>query len=76
MRTNRHYAIYVLLLLFLAIYSLGRATMAVAGSSIAAEMHIGPVALGYLFSAATLLMAAASLVTGGLRDAARCASPG
>jgi MFS family permease len=68
MRNNRRYAIYVLLFLFLSIYSLDRVTMAVAGSSVAAEMHIGPVALGYLFSSYLWLYAVLLLPVGALTD--------
>jgi ACS family glucarate transporter-like MFS transporter len=50
MRDKRRYVVYVLLFLFLSIYSLDRAMMGVVGSTIAKEMQIGPVALGYLFS--------------------------
>ena len=68
MRNNRRYVIYVLLFLFLSIYSLDRVTMAVAGSSVAAEMHIGPVALGYLFSSYLWLYAVLLLPVGALTD--------
>jgi len=68
MRNNRRYAIYVLLFVFLSIYSLDRVTMAVAGSSVAAEMHIGPVALGYLFSSYLWLYAVLLLPVGALTD--------
>jgi MFS family permease len=68
MRDNRRYAIYVLLFLFLSIYSLDRVTMAVAGSTVAAEMHIGPVALGYLFSSYLWLYAVLLLPVGALTD--------
>jgi MFS family permease len=68
MRNNRRYVIYVLLFLFLSIYSLDRITMAVAGSSVAAEMHVGPVALGYLFSSYLWLYAVLLLPVGALTD--------
>jgi MFS family permease len=68
MRDNRRYLIYVLLFLFLCIYSLDRVTMGVAGSSVAAELHIGPVALGYLFSSYLWLYAVLLLPVGALTD--------
>lgn len=68
MRNNRRYLIYLLLFVFLCIYSLDRVTMGVAGSSVAAELHIGPVALGYLFSSYLWLYALLLLPVGALTD--------
>jgi ACS family glucarate transporter-like MFS transporter len=68
MRNNRRYIVYILLFLFLSIYSLDRVTMAVAGSSVAQELHIGPVALGYLFSSYLWLYAVLLLPVGALTD--------
>jgi ACS family glucarate transporter-like MFS transporter len=68
MRHNRRYLIYLLLFLFLCIYSLDRVTMGVAGSTVAAELHIGPVALGYLFSSYLWLYAVLLLPVGALTD--------
>jgi MFS family permease len=68
MRDNRRYLIYLMLFLFLCIYSLDRVTMGVAGSSVAAELHIGPVALGYLFSSYLWLYAVLLLPVGALTD--------
>lgn len=68
MRDNRRYLIYLMLFLFLCIYSLDRITMGVAGSSVAAELHIGPVALGYLFSSYLWLYAVLLLPVWALTD--------
>ena len=68
MRNNRRYLIYLLLFLFLCIHSLDRATMGVASSSISAELHIGPVGLGYLFSSYLWLYAVLLLPVGALTD--------
>ncbi|HVC63151.1 MAG TPA: MFS transporter [Acetobacteraceae bacterium] len=48
--THRRYWIYFLLFLFNVICYLDRINMSVAGSSIAREFALSPVALGYLFS--------------------------
>ncbi len=68
MRNNRRFAIYIMLFLFLCIYSLDRVTMGVAGSSVAKELHIGPVALGYLFSSYLWLYAVLLLPVGAMTD--------
>jgi ACS family glucarate transporter-like MFS transporter len=68
MHNNRRYVIYLMLFVFLCIYSLDRVTMGVAGSSVAAELHIGPVALGYLFSSYLWLYAGLLLPVGALTD--------
>lgn len=68
MRNNRRFAIYIMLFLFLCIYSLDRVTMGVAGSSVAKELQIGPVALGYLFSSYLWLYAVLLLPVGALTD--------
>jgi len=67
-RNNRRYFIYLLLFVFLCIYSLDRVTMGVAGSSVAAELHIGPVMLGYLFSSYLWLYALLLLPVGAFTD--------
>jgi ACS family glucarate transporter-like MFS transporter len=68
MRNNGRFAIYFMLFLFLCIYSLDRVTMGVAGSSVAKELQIGPVALGYLFSSYLWLYAVLLLPVGALTD--------
>ena len=68
MRDRRRFLIYLLLFLFLCIYSLDRVTMGVAGSTVAKELHIGPVALGYLFSSYLWLYAVLLLPVGALTD--------
>ena len=68
MRNNRRFAIYIMLFLFLCIYSLDRVTMGVAGSSVAKELRIGPVALGYLFSSYLWLYAVLLLPVGAMTD--------
>lgn len=68
MRDKRRYVVYVLLFLFLSIYSLDRAMMGVVGSTIAKEMQIGPVALGYLFSSYLWLYALTLLPAGAITD--------
>ncbi len=68
MRNNRRFAIYIMLFLFLCIYSLDRVTMGVAGSSVAKELQIGPVALGYLFSSYLWLYAVLLLPVGAMTD--------
>jgi ACS family glucarate transporter-like MFS transporter len=68
MRNNRRFAIYIMLFLFLCIYSLDRVTMGVAGSTVAKELHIGPVALGYLFSSYLWLYAVLLLPVGAMTD--------
>src|ERR1700753_4048865 len=68
MQDKRRYIVYVLLFLFLSIYSLDRAMMGVVGSTIAKEMQIGPVALGYLFSSYLWLYALTLLPAGAITD--------
>jgi MFS family permease len=68
MRDKRRFIIYILLFLFLCIYSLDRVTMAVVGSTVAREMQIGPVALGYLFSSYLWLYAVTLLPAGAITD--------
>jgi MFS family permease len=65
---KRRYLVYLLLFLFLCIYSLDRAMMGVVGSTIAKEMQIGPVALGYLFSSYLWLYALTLLPAGAITD--------
>lgn len=47
---RRRFWVYLLLFLFNAICYIDRVNISVAGKSIAAELHLSPVALGYLFS--------------------------
>src|ERR1700753_1748944 len=68
MQDKRRYIVYVLLFLFLSIYSLDRAMMGVVGSTVAREMGIGPVALGYLFSSYLWLYAVTLLPAGAITD--------
>jgi ACS family glucarate transporter-like MFS transporter len=68
MRDKHRYAVYLLLFLFLSIYSLDRAMMGVVGSTVAKEMQIGPVALGYLFSSYLWLYALTLLPAGAMTD--------
>jgi len=66
---HRHrYVVYLLLFLFLSIYSLDRSMLGVVGSTVAREMQIGPVALGYLFSSYLWLYALTLLPAGALTD--------
>ena len=48
--TRRRYLVYILLLVFSGIAYVDRVNMSVAGKSIAQELALSPVALGYLFS--------------------------
>jgi ACS family glucarate transporter-like MFS transporter len=66
---RKRYFIYVFLFAFLSIYSLDRVTMAVAGSSVASEMKLDPVWLGYLFSSYLWLYAVVLLPAGAITDA-------
>ncbi len=68
MEHKRRYLVYLLLFLFLCIYSLDRAMMGVVGSTIAKEMQMGPVALGYLFSSYLWLYALTLLPAGAITD--------
>lgn len=68
MRDNHRYIVYLLLFVFLSIYSLDRAMMGVVGSTVAKEMQIGPVALGYLFSSYLWLYALVLLPAGAITD--------
>jgi MFS family permease len=68
MQDKHRYVIYLLLFLFLSIYSLDRAMMGVVGSTVAKEMQIGPVALGYLFSSYLWLYAVTLLPAGAITD--------
>lgn len=68
MANKRRYFIYILLFIFLSIYALDRVTMAVAGSTIAKEMGLGPIALGYLFSSSLWFYALALLPAGTVTD--------
>jgi MFS family permease len=68
MRDKHRYVVYFLLFLFLSIYSLDRAMMGVVGSTVAKEMQIGPVALGYLFSSYLWLYALTLLPAGAITD--------
>ena len=68
MQYRRRYVIYLLLFLFLSVYSLDRAMMGVVGSTVAREMEIGPVALGYLFSSYLWLYALTLLPAGAITD--------
>jgi MFS family permease len=65
---RRRYVVYLLLFLFLSIYSLDRSMMGVVGSTVAREMQIGPVALGYLFSSYLWLYALTLLPAGATTD--------
>ena len=68
MRNKRRTVVYLMLFLFLCIYSLDRVTMGVLGSSVATDLHLGPVALGYLFSSYLWLYAFTLLPAGALTD--------
>ncbi|HET6609596.1 MAG TPA: MFS transporter [Rhodopila sp.] len=68
MQDKRRYVIYLLLFLFLSIYSLDRAMMGVVGSTIAKEMQLDPVQLGYLFSSYLWLYALTLLPAGAITD--------
>ena len=68
MRNNKRFFVYILLFLFLSCYSLDRVTMAVAGSSVAKEMGLSPVSLGYLFSSYLWLYAIVLLPAGAITD--------
>ncbi|MFC7400433.1 MFS transporter [Chelatococcus sp. GCM10030263] len=68
MRDQKRFLIYILLFLFLSFYSLDRVTMAVAGSSVAKEMGLSPVSLGYLFSSYLWLYAFVLLPAGAVTD--------
>ncbi len=68
MQYRRRYVVFLLLFLFLSIYSLDRAMMGVVGSTVAREMEIGPVALGYLFSSYLWLYALTLLPAGAITD--------
>lgn len=48
--TRRRFWVYILLFLFNVIAYVDRVNISVAGKSIAGELHLSPVALGYLFS--------------------------
>ncbi|MFS8115368.1 MFS transporter [Rhizobium jaguaris] len=67
-RTHRRFVIYASLLVFLGIYNLDRLTISIAGSSIAKEMELGPVAMGYLFSSILWLYAVCLLPSGFMAD--------
>lgn len=68
MFNKKRYFIYFFLFVFLSIYSLDRVTMAVAGSSVAKEMNLDPVGLGYLFSSYLWLYAFVLLPAGAITD--------
>jgi ACS family glucarate transporter-like MFS transporter len=68
MRDQKRFLIYILLFLFLSFYSLDRVTMAVAGSTVAKEMGLSPVSLGYLFSSYLWLYAFVLLPAGAITD--------
>jgi ACS family glucarate transporter-like MFS transporter len=68
MQDKRRYIVYLLLFLFLSIYSLDRAMMGVVGSTIAKEMQLSPSALGYLFSSYLWLYAITLLPAGAITD--------
>jgi MFS family permease len=68
MRDMRRAVVYLMLFLFLSIYSIDRVTMGVVGSTVAKEMEIGPVALGYLFSSYLWLYAFTLLPAGAITD--------
>jgi ACS family glucarate transporter-like MFS transporter len=65
---NRRYLIYIALMIFLGIYNLDRLTISIAGSTIAKEMNLGPVAMGYLFSSILWLYAVCLLPSGFIAD--------
>jgi ACS family glucarate transporter-like MFS transporter len=48
--THRRFGVYFLLFLLNIIAYVDRVNISVAGKPIAAELHLSPVALGYLFS--------------------------
>jgi sugar phosphate permease len=48
--TRRRYIVYCLLLVFAGIAYMDRVNMSVAGKSIAQELGLSPITLGYLFS--------------------------
>jgi ACS family glucarate transporter-like MFS transporter len=68
LRRNRRFFIYAFLFVFLGIYSLDRLTISVAGSTIAKEMGLGPVGMGYLFSSFLWLYAVCLLPAGTMTD--------
>ncbi|MBB3459410.1 ACS family glucarate transporter-like MFS transporter [Rhizobium sp. BK313] len=68
LRNHRRYFIYLSLLVFLGIYNLDRLTISIAGSTIAKEMNLGPVAMGYLFSSILWLYAVCLLPSGSAAD--------
>ncbi len=68
MREQRCYLFYGLRFLLLSIYSLDRVTRGLVGSTVARKMHIGPVALGYLFSSHLWLYPTTLLPAGTLTD--------
>src|SRR5580698_6547042 len=68
MRDKRRTIVYVLLFLFLSIYSLDQSMMGVVGSTVAKEMQIGPIGLGYLFSSYLWLYALTLLPAGAITD--------
>jgi MFS family permease len=67
-RIGKRAFIYALLFTFLLISMMDRINMSVAGSSVAAEMHLSPVALGYLFSSFLWIYIICLLPAGALTD--------
>jgi ACS family glucarate transporter-like MFS transporter len=68
MIASKRMIIYVLLLCYLAISIMDRMNMSVAGSSIAAEWHLTPTGLGYLFSSFFWIYIICLLPAGALTD--------
>ena len=67
-RIGKRGFIYALLFTFLLISMMDRINMSVAGSSVAAEMHLSSVALGYLFSSFLWIYIICLLPAGALTD--------
>ncbi|PLZ02853.1 MFS transporter [Burkholderia sp. WAC0059] len=60
--------VYALLFLLLLINYLDRIAMSIAGKPLAAELHLGPVALGYLYSSSLWIYILCLLPAGALTD--------
>jgi len=66
--TRRRFWVYFLLFLFNMIAYTDRVNMSVAGKPIADELHLSPVALGYLFSSFLWICIICLLPAGALTD--------
>ncbi|WP_171912915.1 MFS transporter [Paraburkholderia xenovorans] len=65
---RRRLFVYLMLFLMLLINYLDRITMSISGKSIAAELHLGPIALGYLYSSMLWIYIVCLLPAGMLTD--------